>query len=117
MDHRHRILDPVVHLSQHQLTLLLSGLDPVDVGAASIPADDPALRIADRDAVGEVPAPLAVRPAQPEFGAERLARRGTLVLAHRGTALGSIAENTSAAITAALASGADMVEIDVTAAR
>lgn len=46
--------------------------------------------------------------------AERLARVGTLVIAHRGTAIGSIAENTSAAARAALGSGADVVEIDVT---
>lgn len=45
---------------------------------------------------------------------EHLARIRPLVVAHRGTAIGSIAENTSAAAAAALASGADVVEIDVT---
>ena len=45
--------------------------------------------------------------------ARRLAEHGTLVVAHRGTAVGSIAENTRAAALAALASGADVVEIDV----
>lgn len=41
------------------------------------------------------------------------ARRRPLVAVHRGTGLGTIAENTGPAITAALAQGADMVEIDV----
>jgi hypothetical protein len=39
--------------------------------------------------------------------------RRTLIAVHRGTAIASIAENTAAAVTAALASGGDMVEIDV----
>ena len=43
----------------------------------------------------------------------RLAEHGTLVVAHRGTAIGSIAENTREAAMAALVSGADVVEIDV----
>lgn len=42
-----------------------------------------------------------------------LARRQPLVAVHRGTGLGTIAENTGPAISAALAQGADMVEIDV----
>ncbi|MBV1780234.1 glycerophosphodiester phosphodiesterase family protein [Paeniglutamicibacter sp. ABSL32-1] len=41
------------------------------------------------------------------------ARGGPLVAVHRGTGLGSIAENTGPAVAAALAQGADMVEIDV----
>ena len=49
--------------------------------------------------------------------AERLEERRPLVLAHRGTAVGAVAENTLAAARAALASGADMVEIDVTGSR
>ncbi|MFL4478513.1 glycerophosphodiester phosphodiesterase family protein [Paeniglutamicibacter sp. ORCA_105] len=40
-------------------------------------------------------------------------RRSPLVAVHRGTGLGSIAENTGPAVAAALAQGADMVEIDV----
>lgn len=36
-----------------------------------------------------------------------------LVAVHRGTGLGTVAENTSAAVTAALRQGAEMVEIDV----
>lgn len=43
----------------------------------------------------------------------RLAELGTLVVAHRGTAVGSIAENTRVAAMAAIVSGADVVEIDV----
>ncbi len=42
------------------------------------------------------------------------ARRGPLVMAHRGTSSGSVAENTTLAVTGALRSGADIVEIDVT---
>lgn len=41
------------------------------------------------------------------------AGRRPLIAVHRGTGLGTIAENTEPAITAALAQGADMVEIDV----
>ena len=41
------------------------------------------------------------------------ARRTPLVAVHRGTGLGSIAENTGPAVAAALAQGAEMVEIDV----
>ncbi len=44
----------------------------------------------------------------------RFLEAGTLVMAHRGTASGSIAENTSGAVLAAVRSGADIVEIDVT---
>lgn len=43
-----------------------------------------------------------------------LRARGTLVVAHRGTGLASIVENTRAGALAALASGADVVEIDLT---
>ncbi|MDQ4491622.1 glycerophosphodiester phosphodiesterase family protein [Sinomonas sp. ASV486] len=42
-----------------------------------------------------------------------LAAARPLVAVHRGTGLGTIAENTSAAVTAALRQGAEMVEIDV----
>lgn len=45
--------------------------------------------------------------------AEAFGRHRPLVAVHRGTGLGSIAENSTAAVTAALAQGADMVEIDV----
>jgi hypothetical protein len=45
----------------------------------------------------------------------RLAERGTLVVVHRGTGIGSVVENTAAAVTAAVASGGDVVEIDVSA--
>lgn len=38
--------------------------------------------------------------------------RGTLIAVHRGTARGAIIENTSAAVTAAIRSGGDLVEID-----
>ena len=41
------------------------------------------------------------------------ARRRPLTAVHRGTGLGSIAENTGPAVAAALAQGAEMVEIDV----
>lgn len=44
---------------------------------------------------------------------DAFATRNPLVAVHRGTGLGSIAENTVPAITAALAQGADMVEIDI----
>ena len=44
---------------------------------------------------------------------DAFARQRPLIAVHRGTGLGSIAENTEPAITAALAQGADMVEIDV----
>ena len=43
----------------------------------------------------------------------RFAEKNPLVAVHRGTGLGMIVENTSHAVTAALRSGADMVEIDV----
>ena len=43
---------------------------------------------------------------------QRLAQRRPLVMAHRGSSGGSIAENTSLAVWAALRSGADIVEID-----
>jgi Domain of unknown function/Glycerophosphoryl diester phosphodiesterase family len=58
---------------------------------------------------------------QPQFAtvnallAERLAQRGTLIVVHRGTASGSVVENTADAVTAAVASGGDVVEIDVSA--
>ncbi|MDV6264180.1 glycerophosphodiester phosphodiesterase family protein [Rhodococcoides yunnanense] len=42
-----------------------------------------------------------------------LALRRPLVAVHRGTGLGSIAENTQAAVVAAVRQGADMVEFDV----
>ena len=45
----------------------------------------------------------------------RLSKVAVLIVAHRGTGLASIAENTSLAVKASLLSGADMVEIDVTA--
>lgn len=71
---------------------------------------------------GSGPAATAPRElGRPEYAAvnrvlaERLARRRPLVLAHRGTAIGSVAENTLAAARASIASGADMVEIDVSA--
>lgn len=41
------------------------------------------------------------------------AQGGPLVAVHRGTGLGTIAENTAPAVAAALAQGADMVEIDI----
>lgn len=44
---------------------------------------------------------------------EALSTQRPLVAVHRGTGLGNITENTSAAITAALVQGADMVEIDI----
>ena len=44
----------------------------------------------------------------------RFLEAGSLVMAHRGTTSGSIAENTTAAVLAAVRSGADIVEIDVT---
>ncbi|GAA1391692.1 metallophosphoesterase [Luteococcus peritonei] len=44
---------------------------------------------------------------------QRLAERGMLVTAHRGTPIGSAAQNTPRAALGALASGADMVELDV----
>lgn len=43
----------------------------------------------------------------------RFAERRPLVAVHRGTGLGMIVENTVPAVTAALRSGADMVEIDI----
>ena len=43
----------------------------------------------------------------------RFAEKNPLVAVHRGTGLGMIVENTSHAVTTALRSGADMVEIDV----
>lgn len=44
-----------------------------------------------------------------------LDRVGTAIIAHRGTGHASIPENTSMAVRAAVLSGADMVELDVTA--
>lgn len=41
------------------------------------------------------------------------AKHGTLIMAHRGTPLGSIANNTRGSIRGALLSGADIVEIDI----
>ncbi len=46
---------------------------------------------------------------------DRFAALGTLIAVHRGTGIGSIVENTSDAVTAAVASGGDIVEIDVVA--
>jgi len=57
------------------------------------------------------------KPRYAEINAQlnrRFAEAGTLVMAHRGTAAGSIAENTTGAVLAAVRSGADIVEIDVT---
>lgn len=45
----------------------------------------------------------------------RFAQHGTLVAVHRGTGIASVVENTSDAVTAAVASGGDIVEIDVLA--
>lgn len=47
---------------------------------------------------------------------DRLTSTGTLVVAHRGTGIASVVENTAAAVRAALASGSDVIELDVTAA-
>ena len=47
---------------------------------------------------------------------DRLRAVGTLIVAHRGTAIASVVENTAAAVLAAFASGSDVVEVDVTAA-
>ncbi|MFD5750410.1 glycerophosphodiester phosphodiesterase family protein [Streptomyces sp. NPDC127033] len=44
-----------------------------------------------------------------------LAQRAPLVAVHRGTGLGDVPENTDRAVQAALAQGADMVEIDIVA--
>jgi len=58
---------------------------------------------------------------QPQFAAvnallnQRLGHVRMLIVAHRGTGLASVADNTSLAVKAALLSGADMAEIDVTA--
>lgn len=60
---------------------------------------------------------------QPRFASlngainSRLAEVGVLVVAHRATGHGSIADNTGPAVKAALRSGADMIEIDVAASR
>lgn len=45
----------------------------------------------------------------------RFAEFDTLIAVHRGTGIGSIAENTASAVTAAVASGGDIVELDVIA--
>nr|WP_276550061.1 glycerophosphodiester phosphodiesterase family protein [Brachybacterium muris] len=47
--------------------------------------------------------------------ASRLNERSPLIAVHRGSGAGSIAENTAEAVKAALAQGADIVEIDVIA--
>ena len=47
----------------------------------------------------------------------RLAEVGVLVVAHRGCGHGSIADNTALAVKAAALSGADVVELDVSASR
>ncbi|WNB85167.1 glycerophosphodiester phosphodiesterase family protein [Cellulomonas sp. ATA003] len=58
---------------------------------------------------------------QPRFAAvnavlnQRVDLVGTLIVVHRGTAVGSIVENTPEAVLAAVASGGDVVEIDVVA--
>ncbi|MDL5352232.1 glycerophosphodiester phosphodiesterase family protein [Microbacterium sp. zg-YB36] len=44
---------------------------------------------------------------------DRFALRGLLIAVHRGTGQGMVAENTAAAVTAAVRSGGDLVEIDV----
>lgn len=60
---------------------------------------------------------------QPRFAAlnarinHKLAEVDTLVVAHRGTGHGSIADNTALAVRAALRSGADLIELDVAASR
>lgn len=46
---------------------------------------------------------------------QRLSDVGTMIAVHRGTAVATVVENTSDAVVAALASGADVVEIDVVA--
>ncbi|HBX82276.1 MAG: glycerophosphodiester phosphodiesterase family protein [Propionibacteriaceae bacterium] len=46
-----------------------------------------------------------------------LDRVGTLIVAHRGCGVGSLVQNTALGVKAALLSGADMVEIDVSASR
>jgi len=62
-----------------------------------------------------------MRFGQPRFASvnaalnDRAAAVGTLVVVHRGTASGSIVENTPEAVVAALASGGDVVEIDAVA--
>ncbi|WP_410724265.1 glycerophosphodiester phosphodiesterase family protein, partial [Burkholderia sp. SIMBA_024] len=43
----------------------------------------------------------------------RFDEQGVLVAVHRGTGLGTVVENTTPAVLAALRSGADMVEVDV----
>ena len=40
MNHGQRVFHPVVHFRQHQLTLLFGDLDLVNIGAATIPAND-----------------------------------------------------------------------------
>lgn len=45
----------------------------------------------------------------------RAAEVGTLIVVHRGTAVGSLVENTPESVVAAVASGGDVVEIDVVA--
>jgi glycerophosphoryl diester phosphodiesterase len=60
---------------------------------------------------------------QPRFAAlnarinARLAEVEVLVVAHRGSGHGSIADNTTLAVKAAMLSGADVVELDVSASR
>ena len=60
---------------------------------------------------------------QPKFAAlnarinARLDEVGVLVVAHRGSGHGSIADNTALAVKAAVLSGADVVELDVSASR
>lgn len=44
---------------------------------------------------------------------DRAAEFGTLIVVHRGTAVGSVVENTPEAVHAAVASGGDVIEIDV----
>ncbi len=48
---------------------------------------------------------------------ETLAEVGTMIVSHRGIGHGSLAENTALAVKAAFLSGAEMVEIDVSASR
>lgn len=49
--------------------------------------------------------------------AQRLDEVGTLIVVHRGVAVGSVAENTVEAVLAARRSGGDVVELDVVASR
>ncbi|MEA4945413.1 MAG: glycerophosphodiester phosphodiesterase family protein [Propionicimonas sp.] len=60
---------------------------------------------------------------QAQFAAENrlvnevLARVGTMIVSHRGVGYASLAENSALAVRAAVLSGSDMVELDVTSSR